>query len=547
MKRRDFLKAVSVAVALFVMGGCFESQVVSGKKNKSRPNVLLIMVDDMGYSDIGCYGGEVGTPNLDKLAADGVRFTQFYNTGRCCPTRASLLTGLYAHKTGMGWMTVSNLGASGYTGDLNENCITIAQALKPAGYRCYVSGKWHVTFDKYMGADGPKHNWPLQRGFDRYFGSLTGGGSHYKPKTLTRDNTRIDVPKDFYYTDATTDHAVKFLSDHFSQHGDEPFFMYVPFYAPHRPLHAKPKDIAKYKGRYMVGWDKIRADRYKRQLEMGLIKDDWELSERDKRVPAWEDVPESEKPLWDMRMATYAAMIDCIDQGVGKILDVIKKRGRLDNTVVFFLSDNGGCAEGAGKGDISIIGTAKTNESYRTAWANASDTPFRRYKQEVHEGGIATPLIVHWPKGLKVAAGSFVDTVGHVIDIMPTCVELASAKYPTVFNSKKINPLPGKSLVPVLSGGDVTREALYWEHQADRAVRVGKWKLVSRGTRKKPYTGPWELYDLEKDRTELNDLSKKKPEITKKLKEMWHKWAVENNVYPLDNRGWGAKKKASVE
>ncbi len=547
MKRRDFLKAVSVTAASFALGGCFESQGVSGKKNKSRPNVLLIMVDDMGFSDIGCYGGEIDTPNIDALAAGGVRFTQFYNTGRCCPTRASLLTGLYAHKTGMGWMTASNLGPDGYTGDLNENCITIAQTLKPAGYRCYVSGKWHVTFNKYMGADGPKHNWPLQRGFDRYFGSLTGGGSHYKPKTLTRDNTRIDVPKDFYYTDATTDHAVKFLSDHFSQHRDEPFFMYVPFYAPHRPLHAKPKDIAKYKGRYMVGWDKIRADRYKRQLEMGLIKDDWELSGRDKRVPAWEDVPESEKPLWDMRMATYAAMIDCMDQGVGKILDVIKKRGQLDNTVVFFLSDNGGCAEHAGKGNIDIIGTAATNESYRTAWANASDTPFRRYKQEVHEGGIATPLIVHWPAGLKIAAGSFVDTVGHVIDIMPTCVELAGAKYPTVFNGKKINSLPGKSLVPVLSGGNVTREALYFEHQANRAVRVGKWKLVSSGTREKPYAGRWELYDLEKDRTELNDLSKKKPEITKKLKEMWHKWAVENNVYPLDNRGWGAKKKASVE
>jgi arylsulfatase A-like enzyme len=245
-------------------------------------------------------------------------------------------------------------------------------------------------------------------------------------------------------------------------------------------------------------------------------------------------------------MATYAAQIDCMDQGVGRILKTLKQKNALKNTVVIFLSDNGGCAEPAGKGDIDIIGTAKTNESYRTAWANASDTPFRRYKQEVHEGGIATPLIIRWPKGVEVGEGSFCHTVGHVIDIMPTCLGLAGAKYPAKYKGKDIYPCAGKSLVPVFSGNDVLREALYFEHQANRAIRMGKWKLVSKGTKNKPYTGPWELYDLEKDRTELNDLSKQEPAIAKKLKEMWHNWAVENNVYPLDNRGWYAKIKADV-
>jgi len=543
--RRDFLKSAGLGAASFMLSGCLES--LETTSTQERPNIVLIMADDMGFSDLGCYGGEIETPNIDALAANGVRFRQFYNTGRCCPTRASLLTGLYSHKTGMGWMTASNLGHRGYTGDINANCITIAQSLKPSGYRCYASGKWHVTHDKFMGPEGPKHNWPLQRGFDRYFGALSGGGSYYKPSTLTIDNKRIKAGEGFYYTDATADYAVNFIDEHYSEHRESPFFLYTAFYAPHRPLHAKPEDIAKYKGKYMVGWDKIRADRYKRQLEMGLIKEDWELSDRDNKVPAWKAVAEGERALWDMRMATYAAMVDCMDQGVGRIVDALRKNGAFDNTVILFLSDNGGCAEKAGKGDINIIGTAQTDESYRKAWANASDTPFRRYKSEVHEGGISSPLVVHWPGGLKVPNGSFSDTVGHVIDIMPTCLELAGAKYPRRFRGKEINPLDGKSLVPTFWGGDVSRKALYFEHQADRAVRAGKWKLVSRGTHKKPYTGPWELYDLAKDRTELNDLSKQRPDVTKKLKKMWHRWAKENNVYPLDNRGWNAKVKANVE
>lgn len=547
--RHNFIQIAGVCILGLVLAGCLNSKVRADKESSSKPNILLIMVDDMGFSDIGCYGGEIDTPNIDQLAAEGLRYTQFYNTARCCPTRASLMTGQYAHKVGLGWMTASNLGHPGYTGSLGNNSITIAQTLKPAGYRCYMSGKWHVVFDKHMKPEGPKHNWPRQRGFDRFYGGLAGGGSYYKPDSLCLENTRIEAPdENYYYTDAIGNYAVEFLNDHFKKYKDKPFFMYTAFYAPHRPLHAKPEDIAKYRGKYKLGWDQLRSDRYKRQLEMGLIEDNWELSGRTSHVPAWNKVPDKQKDLWDMRMATYAAQVDCMDQNIGRILDVLRKNGQMDNTVIFFLSDNGGCAEGAGKGKIEIIGTAKTNESYRTAWANASNTPFRLFKKDGHEGGIASPLVVHWPKGLTVPKGSICkQTMGHVIDIMPTCLDLAGANYPAEFKGKKIDPVAGKSLLPTFSGEEVPREALYFEHQANRAVRAGKWKLVSKSTRKPPYTSEWELYNMEKDRTELHDLSKQHPEIVTKLKEMWHQWALENNVYPLDNSGWGEKIKASVK
>jgi arylsulfatase A-like enzyme len=454
---------------------------------------------------------------------------------------------LYPHKTGLGWMTVADLGKPGYIGELNDHCITIAQGLKPAGYRCYISGKWHVVFNKHMEAESPKDNWPLQRGFDRYYGGLAGDGSYYKPLALTRDNTRIEAPdEDYYYTDAIADNAVTFVNDHYSSHRDEPFFMYVPFYAPHRPLHAKPQDIAKYKGTYMIGWDEIRKRRSRKQIELGLFDGKWDLSPRDNSVQAWANMPASAKPLWDMRMATYAAMIDCMDQGIGRILKALERQNAIDDTVIIFISDNGGCAETAGTGDIGIIGTPATTESYRTAWANASDTPFRLYKSFVHEGGVSSPLIIHWPKGLKVAKGSFCPTIGHVIDIMPTCLELAGAQYPEELKGKEIYRLPGKSLVPIMSGKEVSREAIYFEHEANRAIRKGKWKLVSRAVFRPPYTGPWELYDLEQDRTETKNLVGQYPEIATEMAAMWDNWAKENDVYPLDGRGWNVKIRASI-
>ena len=545
--RREFLKISGSAIALSAGGYLQRTAQAANESSQTRPNIILIMADDMGFSDIGCYGGEIETPNINKLAANGLRYRQFYNTARCCPTRAALMTGLYSHQTGLGWMTVADLGRPGYIGELNDKCITIAQGLKPAGYRCYLSGKWHVCFDKDMEADSPKHNWPLQRGFDRYYGHLAGDGGYYKPRALTRDNTRIEAPdENYYYTDAISDNAVGFLNDHYSENSNEPFFMYVAYYSPHRPLHAKPEDIAKYKSKYMIGWDEIRKRRYQKQKEIGLFDDKWDLSPRDRSVRAWEDVPENQKALWDMRMATYAAMVDCMDQGIGRILGALEKNKAMENTVIIFISDNGGCAETAGNGNIDTIGTPATSESYRTAWANASNTPFRMYKSYVHEGGISSPLIVHWPKGLKADKGSFCDTTGHVIDIMPTCMDLAGAKYPREFNGKEIYPLPGKSLVPTLTGNDVEREAIYFEHEANRAIRMGKWKLVARAGRRSPFKGPWELYDLGADRTETNNLAQQRPEIVEQMDGMWEKWADENNVNPIDGRGWNQKIRASI-
>jgi len=491
------------------------------------------MADDMGYSDLGCYGGEIQTPNLDKLAANGLRFTQFYNTARCCPTRASLMTGLYPHQTDMGWMTAANLGHKGYIGDLNKECVTIAEVLKQAGYSTYMTGKWHLTYDKYL--DGPKHNWPCQRGFDRFYGTIKGGGSYFKPEKLNKDNTRIYAPDEgYYYTDAISDNAVKFITEHKREKGDKPFFLYVAYTCPHWPLHAKPEDIAKYRGKYLKGWDTVRAERHKRMIGMGLVEKDWSITPRDKKVKTWDEVDQAKKELWDLRMAVYAAQIDCMDQGIGRIVSAVERAGKLDNTLIMFLSDNGGCAESISrKGkDIELLGTDDSFESYRINWANASNTPFRLYKHWVHEGGIATPLITHWPTRIK-NCGQLRHQPGHVIDIMATCIDIDDAQYPSRYKGNKITPVEGKSLVPAFDNEPIMREAIYWEHESNRAIRIGKWKLVAKGK-----DGPWELYDLESDRTELNDVSGKYPARTKKMTAMWQKYAERTNVLPLDDRGW---------
>ncbi|MBA7655311.1 Arylsulfatase [subsurface metagenome] len=331
-KRRDFLKIVGLGAASLVMDsyGGASGLAAGGPK---RPNIILIMADDMGYSDIGCYGGEIHTPNLDGLAAGGVRFTQFYNTARCCPTRAALMTGLYQHQAGVGHM-MSDRGYDAYRGDLNNRCVTIAEVLKQAGYSTYMSGKWHVT--KHTRPYGPKHNWPCQRGFDRFFGTIHGAGSFYDPCSLTRDNTQIPPGNDdFYYTNAISDNATGFIREHDS---DNPFFMYVAFTAPHWPMHALPQDIAKYKGRYAQGWDALRAERHKRMIEMGIVKSKWEITPRDSAVPPWE---QAEDKLWfQRRMEVYAAMVDCLDQGVGRIISALRRTGKFENTLIFFLADN---------------------------------------------------------------------------------------------------------------------------------------------------------------------------------------------------------------
>ena len=568
--RRSFLKAMGLGAAALAMPGCLRASHQSAGKGK-RPNIILMMADDMGFSDIGCYGGEIKTPNLNELAEGGVRFTQFYNTARCCPTRASLMTGLYQHQAGVGHM-MGDYGHDSYRGDLNKRCVTIAEVMKTAGYRTYMSGKWHVT--KHTRPDGPKHNWPCQRGFDRFFGTIHGAGSFYDPNSLTRDNTQIVPGKDFYYTDAISDNAAKFISDHDKEHSEKPFFMYVAHTAPHWPMHAKPEDIAKYKGRYAQGWDGLRAERHKRMIEMGIVESKWKITPRDAGVPPWTEA--KDKKWFERRMEVYAAMVDCLDQGVGRIVAELKRTGKLDNTLFFFLADNGGCAEeygsrGAVKPDPSkpvvlkpmgkdelqtrmqpavtrdgrpvrmgygvMPGPADTYIAYGRSWANSSNTPFRLYKHWVHEGGISTPLIAHWPARIK-AQGKLRPQPGHLIDIMATCVDVAGAKYPTEYKANKITPMEGRSLVPAFDNKPIDREAIYWEHEGNRAVRKGKWKLVSR------HPGGWELYDLKADRTELNNLAEKNPQKVAELKAMWESWAKKVGVQPWPVKRPKKKKKA---
>ena len=527
-----------------------------------RPNIIITMADDMGWSDIGCYGGEIDTPNLDRLAQGGVRFTQFYNTGRCCPTRATLLTGTYAHQAGIGHM-MNPRNLPGYKGDLNQNVRTIAEVLKTAGYSTYMAGKWHVTPN--IQPDGPKYNWPRQRGFDRFYGTIHGAGSFFDPNSLTRENTQVSPLTDkayqpkgtYYYTDAINDHAARYIREH---DNDEPFFIYVAHTAPHWPMHALPKDIAKYKGKYDAGWDSMRHARYERQIKMGLIDPKWKMAPRDKKAPKWSD---SKNKEWELRlMEVYAAMVDRLDQGMGKIVTALKETGQFDNTLILFLADNGGCAEGMGrregiqykdkdpdqikpmtKGELQpdmiprrtrdgrvvkqgtgvMTGGPDTYHGYGLAWANASNTPFREYKHWVHEGGISSPLIAHWPNGIsKKRHGKLESQPGHLIDLMATCVDLGQANYPEKVGNKKIVPLQGTSLAPAFQGKKIGRHnPIYWEHEGNRAIRDGKWKLVAKGAK-----GPWELYDIKADRTELNNLAIKHPKRTNRMAKQWENWAL---------------------
>ncbi len=521
----------------------------------------------MGYSDIGCYGSEIKTPTLDRLAADGVRFTQFYNTARCCPTRASLLTGLYPHQAGVGWMMVDR-GYPGYAGQLNDRCVTIAQVLKTAGYRCYISGKWHVT--PQVRPDGPKDNWPLQRGFDRFYGTIHGAGSFYDPNSLTRDNQQISPyadseyqPEQYYYTNAISDHAVRFVAEHNKQHADKPLFMYVSYTAAHWPMHALPKDIAKYKGQYDEGYEASRKARFAKMKELGVIAGDCKLSPQARQ---WNDVKHE---AWEIRnMEVYAAMVDNMDQGIGRIVDQLKADGQLDNTIVMYFQDNGGCAEGLGRqprgkfkerpaeapfpamakdelqtamipqktrdgfplimGPGAMPGPADTYIAYGQGWANVSNTPFREYKHWVHEGGIASPLVVHWPAKIK-ARGELRHQPSHLIDIMATCADISGAKYPEEMKGTAITPLEGKSLqAACVDNAKIDREALYWEHEGNRAIRMGDWKLVAKGEQ-----GAWELYNIADDRAELNNLAEAQPDRVKKMSDQWQAWAKRADVLPL--------------
>lgn len=529
-----------------------------------KPNIIVILSDDMGFSDLGCYGGEIQTPNLDALAAGGIRFTQFYNTARCCPTRASLLTGLHPHQAGIGHMTSDN-GHEGYRGTLSDRCVTIAEVLRPVGYRTYMCGKWHVTRDDRPSSD--RASWPVQRGFDRFYGTITGAGSFYDPTTLCRQNTFITPendpeyrPAQFYYTDAISDNAVRYLQHHAKESPNKPFLLYLAYTAAHWPMHAMENDIAKYKGRYDQGYEAVRAARFARMKRLGIIPAPAELSAG---AAEWGSVKDK---TWEARcMEVYAAMIDCMDRGIGQVVEQLKQDGRFDNTLILFLQDNGGCAEAMGRspngprptnlvpmkpdqlqpaiwppmqtrdgrwvrtGPGVMPGPPDTYVAYGRAWANVSNTPFREYKHWVHEGGISTPLIAHWPAGIPSdRRGKLESQPGQLVDIMATCVDVAGAVYPQEHRGRKIKPMEGTSLRPAFEGRELARtKPLVWEHEGNRAIRDGRWKLVAKENQ------AWELYDLHTDRSELHDLASTQPERVASLSAAWDAWAQRADVLPL--------------
>jgi len=471
------------------------------------------MVDDMGWSDIGPYGAEIiQTPHLDRIASEGLRFRQFYNNAKCTTTRASLLTGLYPRKGGRGIEL------------LDDRMITLGEAMKLAGYQTAISGKWH------NGSRAPHR--PFDRGFDHSYGVWDGCCNFFDPnlpdpkfkggrvRFFGEDDRRItEFPDDFFTTDAFADRAAQVIR-RFAEK-EEPFFVYVPFTAPHYPLHAKPEDIAKYKGKFSAGWDELHKRRHARTVELGLINKDWKLPPRDREAQSWESAQHIE---WqNKRMEVYAAMIDCVDQGIGRILTALKESGVDDNTLVLFLSDNGSCAESPG-GENNVEHVPGPKEFYShvgPSWAYAQNSPFRRYKSRMHEGGIATPMIARWPG--VISPNAMTDQVGHIIDLLPTFLEMSGTPYPDTFNEKPIRPVEGISLLKTLKspGDEVARsEPLFWFFSGSRAIRDGDWKLVWDAKVKR-----WELYDMVSDRTEMHDRSKDQPDKAKELAAAWEAWA----------------------
>jgi len=541
-------------------------------RSASRPNIVVILADDLGYSDIGCYGGEIATPSIDSLAATGVRFTSFYNCARCCPTRASLLTGCYPHEVGVGHMTAQNedvkaryarLDLPAYRGMIGPECVTLAEVLRAAGYQTLMSGKWHV------GQFRPQ--WPVDRGFDRYYGLISGGCNYFRPDPhrlfVDQDMRVTEFPDDFYITDAVSDRAVRFIDE---ARSDRPFFLYLAYTAPHWPLHAWAEDIEKYRGSYRCGWDEVRDRRSRRQRELGLFGSDVKLSARDPESSAWESTDEHD--LWDLRMSIYAAQVDRMDQGIGEVLQALRRNGFYDDTVVMFLSDNGACAETIGPEETNPLGERTSFASYMLPWANAGNTPFRLFKHWTHEGGIATPFVVSWP-ALFRGGGSRIDRtrIGHVKDIMATCTALAGAEYPEEVDGRRIIPHSSASLVPEIrraagvmmadagSGQTAASEQaetsspqlLRIEHEGNRAVRLDDWKLVSYYTEARGWvkgevgrgrrTGRWELYDLASDRTEEHDLALDEPERLREMIEIYEEWAARYAVVDWEaiQRSWG--------
>ncbi|MEM9017007.1 MAG: arylsulfatase, partial [Verrucomicrobiota bacterium] len=515
-------------------------------KAAERPNIILIMVDDLGFSDLGYMGGEIETPNLDALANGGIRFSQFYNSGRCCPTRATLMTGLHPHQTGIGWMTDpphkkrSKDEPPAYQGHLNDSCATVAEVLKQAGYTTLMTGKWHLGFDD-------QSDWPLQRGFDKFFGCISGATRFFSPEyprgmTLGNENlTELESTTDeaFYTTDAFTDHAIQFIDEHIEENGtDSPYFLYLAYTAPHWPLHAFEDDIAKYRGKYKMGWDQLRRDRFERQRKLGLATERWTLSEKTPGIPDWNSLDGKKQDEMDLKMAVYAAMVDRVDQNIGKLVDQLRENATFDDTLILFLSDNGACQEGGmlGRGEFYDIEKRNRQDanSYGEAWANAGSTPFRLYKHFVHEGGAATPFFLHWPGGIEPQEQWYREPA-QLIDVLPTLIDVAAAEYPAERNGEAIPELDGVSLRPAFAGDSLRREEpIFVEHETNAFIRDGKWKLVGKGVSTIGGTdqAKWELYDMDADRTETNDLAGTKRKKVREMAAQWETWANEVGVYP---------------
>ena len=507
----------------------------------TKPNIVLILADDLGFSDIGSYGSEIQTPNLDKLAHEGFRLRQFYNNAICAPTRASLLSGQYQHTAGMGYFNI-NLGTPAYQGYLSKQTVSLAEVLKDAGYSTLLSGKWHV-------GDDSTTQWPRKRGFQHSYGNIGGASDYFVIKQLPKNKRSFFVKDDkivhpddednFYYTDEITKNAIGFLKD--QREEKKPFFLYLAYTSPHWPLQALPQDIKKYEGKYDIGWDSLRILRFKRQQELNILGKDQKINVKNSDLPAWNSLTYDEQKLWARKMEVYAAQVDNLDQNIGRVVEHLRESGQLDNTIILFISDNGAAGEDVAHGfggraarNWGPVGTAGSYDSYTRNWAYASNTPLKSFKGFQYEGGISSPFIARFPS--KITAGGLVDGTGHLIDIAPTLYELAGAKYPQNYNGNIIKPLAGESLVPLLSGKDWSRaKPIFWERAGNKAVRKGKWKLVSvRNDR-------WELYDIESDRGETNNLIAQNQQIADELKTLYDAWAksVEVEDWKVIGKGKG--------
>ena len=524
--------SVIYSLCLMFFVGCL-NPAMAQKVPSKKPNIIIILADDMGYSDIGAFGSDVQTPNLDEMANKGLKLTQFYNASRCCPSRASLLTGLYPHQAGVGHM-VNTRPQPAYQGYLNKNCVTIAEVLKQNGYATFMGGKWHVG--------QAKEHWPLQRGFDKYFGLIDGANSYfdnrpYRPNqklTIALDNEPYTPGKNYYSTDAYTDFAIDFISQ---KEKEKPFFLYLAYQAPHWPLHAKEEDIAKYRGKFMKGWEMMRKERYQKQLKSGIIHKSTKLSSLDSACRKWDSLSAEEKINWDEKMAVYYAMIDRVDQNIGKLRRKLKEMGEEENTVIMFLSDNGGSSESISntgfkpeilKANLLPASNPQSFTAYGLEGANVSNTPFRLFKHWEYEGGTATPFIAYGPAIVKPKQQSH--QPAHLIDLMATCLELSGASYPTEYGGNKIVPAEGKSLVPLFKNEKrIGHELIGFEHEGNRALRMGDWKLVSAYP-----ANIWELYHLKSDRSELTNVAGKYPEKVEQLILEYENWANRVGVIPFE-------------